>query len=96
MFSVNEEEKRQNHELMKKLIQSLYFLVKHHIPHTNTFEDLVTLQIENGDVKLQSHRKKLPKNVTYESYSTVVELLSCISKILEHKLLDSLRESSHC
>ena len=35
----------------------------------------------------------MPKNTTYESYSTVVELLSCISKILEHKLLDSLRES---
>ena len=45
-YSVNEEEKRENCELMKKLIQSLYFLVKHHIPHTTTFKDLVTLQIE--------------------------------------------------
>ena len=53
--------KKANCELMKKLIQSLYFLVNHHIPHTTTFEDLVTLQIENEDVKLQFHRKNCPK-----------------------------------
>ena len=53
--------KKANCELMKKLIQSLYFLVKHHIPHTTIFEDLVILQIENGDVKLQSHRKNCLK-----------------------------------
>lgn len=80
---------------MKKLIRSLYFLVKHHIAHTTTFEDLLTLQIENGDVKLESHREKCAKNATYESYSTIVELLACISKVLESKVLDSLKKSTY-
>ena len=51
IVTAGEEEKKQNHELMKKLIRSLYFLVKHYIPHTTTFESLITLQIENGDIK---------------------------------------------
>ena len=95
IISVNEEERKQNRELMKKLIRSLYFLVKHHIAHTTTFEDLLTLQIENGDVKLESHREKCAKNATYESYSTIVELLACISKVLESKVLDSLKKSTY-
>ena len=52
MVSASEEERKLNRELLKKHIRSLYFLVKHHIPHTTTFEGLLTLQIENGDVKL--------------------------------------------
>ena len=47
ILSVNEKERKQNHELMKKLVCSLYFLVKHYIAYTTTFEDLLTLQIEN-------------------------------------------------
>jgi len=51
----SEEEKKDNRELIKNLIQSLYFLVKHHIPYTTTFEGLITLLIENGDTKLKVH-----------------------------------------
>ena len=68
----------------------MYFLVKHHIPHTTTFESLLTLQIENGDIKLKSHRDTCPGNATYESYNTIVELLTSISKTLESNLLSSL------
>ena len=93
ILSVNEEERKQNHELIKKLVPSLYFLVKRYIAHTTTFEYLLTLQIENGDVKLKSHQDSCVKNATYESYSTIVELLACISTVLECKLLDSLKES---
>ena len=60
ILSVSEEEKRQNWELIKKLIHSLYFLVKHHIPHTTMFEGLIILQIKNGDVKLKKSSGKLP------------------------------------
>ena len=52
IVSVGEEERRQNMELMMKLVHSLYFLVKQHVPHTTMFECLITLQIENGDIKL--------------------------------------------
>ena len=77
---------------MKKLIRS-HFLAKHHISHTTTFEGLVTLQIENGDITLKAHRETCPRNATYESYSTIVELLASIRKTLENSLLDSLKGS---
>jgi hypothetical protein len=43
------EEKRKNRAMIMKLIRSLYFLVKHRIPHTTTFQDLIILQIDNGN-----------------------------------------------
>ena len=46
IVAASEEEKKDNRELIKKLIRSLYFLVKHHIPHTTTFEGLITLLLE--------------------------------------------------
>ena len=93
IVTASEEEKKQNRELIKKLSRSLYFLVKHHIPHTTTFEGLITLQIENGDMKLKAHRETCPRNATYESYSTTVELLASISKTLENSILDSFKAS---
>ena len=95
IVTASEEEKKQNRELMKKLIQSQYFLVKHYIPHTTTFESFITLQIENGDIKLKSHRETCPGDATYESYATVVELLTSISKTLETTLLGSLKASTY-
>ena len=89
------EEKKQNSDIMKKLIRSLYFLVKHHIPHTTTFKNLITLQIENGDIILKSHREKCPHNATYESYTTIVELLSSISNVLEKRIITSLSASPY-
>ena len=91
--AASQEERKENRELIKKLFRSLYFLVKHHIPHTTTYEDLITLQIENGDIKLKAHRDKCPRNATYESYTTIVELLESVSKVLENKLLSSLQAS---
>ena len=37
MLAASEIERQQNHELLKKLIRSLYFLVRHCIPHTTPF-----------------------------------------------------------
>ena len=92
IVTASEKEKKENRK-MKKLIRSLYFLAKHHIPHTTTFEGLVTLQIENGDITLKVHTETSPRNATYESYSTIVELLTSISKTLENSLLESLKGS---
>ena len=93
ILTASEEEKKENRKMMKKFIRSLYFVVKHHIPHTTTFEGLVTLQIENGDITLKAHRETCPRNATYESYSTIVDLLASISKTLENSLFDSLKGS---
>lgn len=77
--------KRKNGDLFKQLIRSLYFLVKQHIPHTTTFEGLISLQIENGDIKLRNHRDGSPRM----NHATVVDLLSSISKVIERGLLNS-------
>lgn len=53
MVRISEEEKKINLDLVKKLVRSLYFLVKHCIPHTTTFNDLITLQIDNVDAQLK-------------------------------------------
>ena len=95
IISVSEEEKQHNRTFLKKLVRSLYFLVKQHIAHTTTFEGLITLQIENGDIQLRSHRDKCPRNATYESYATVVDILSSISKIIERDLLSSFKSSTY-
>lgn len=43
LIAASEEEKRKNRAFLKKLVRSLYFLVKHRIAHTTTFEDLIQL-----------------------------------------------------
>ena len=93
MFSASEVEKRRNRELLKKLIRSLYFLVQHRIPHTTTFNDLITLQIENGDKQLQNHRDTSPDNATYLSKVTTSELLKSISHNIEEDLLARIKAS---
>ena len=80
---------------MKKLVRSLYFLVKHHVPHTTMFEGVITLQIETSDIKLKYHRENCPRNATYESYATVVDLVESIGKILESNLMSSFKASPY-
>ena len=77
-----------------KLIRSLFFLVKHRIPHT-TFQDLITLQIGNGNEQLKVHLKSCPNNATYLSKVTTAELLRSLSDHSEEKLLSSLKESPY-
>ena len=95
MRSASEEEKRKNRAMIIKLIRSLYFLVKHRIPHTTTFQDLITLQIENGNEQLKVHLNSCPNNATYLSKMTTAELLRSISDHIEEKLLSRLKESPY-
>ena len=44
-----------NREVIKTLIRSLYFLVKHRVPHTTTFNDLISLQADNGNEIMKHH-----------------------------------------
>ena len=90
MLAASELERQQNRELIKELIRSLYFLVRHRIPHTTTFEDL---QIENGNDHLKTHKEKAPSNATYLSKVTIVDLLKSISHALENELLLQMKAS---
>ena len=95
MIIASEEEKKRNRELMKKLIRSLYFLVRNRIPHTTTFENLITLQIDNGNQELREHKLTCPSNATYLSKVTTAELLSSISNHIEQGLLARLNASQY-
>jgi len=70
MLAASEAERRRNWELIKQLTRSLYFLVKHRMPHTTTFEDLIELQIDNGNEQLEKHKRTCPSNATYVSKAT--------------------------
>lgn len=93
MLKVSEEEKRRNLELVKKVVRSLYFLVKHRIPHTTTFSDLITLQVDNGDEQLKLHKDECARNASYMSKISTAEFLSSISHHIEQGLLSRLRKS---
>ena len=95
MLAVSELERQQNCKLLKKIIRSLYFLVRHRIPHTTTFEELIELQIENGNEQLKMHKEKVPSNATYLSKITTAELLESISHVLEQTLLEQLKSSTY-
>ena len=93
LIAASEVERQQNRELMKKLIRSLYFLVRHRIPHTTIFEGIVELQIDNGNEQLKVHSQKSPSNATYLSKATTAELLRNISHTIEQGLLTCLKAS---
>ena len=92
MRSLNEKKAR-NRMIVLKLLRSVYFLVKHRIPHTTTFEDLVELQVANGDEFLQKHIKDGPGNAQYTSKFSITSLIEAIGTWLDERLLDSLKRS---
>ena len=95
MVITSNEERRKNRELMKLLIRSVYFLVRHGIPHTTTFESLISLQMDNGNEQLNVHQKECPANATYLSKVTTAELLNSISHCIEKELLCILSSSQY-
>ena len=62
-----QEKKKQNCEILLKLLRSVYFLVKNRIPHSTIHSNVIELQIANGDILLGQHIKKNPSNTQYTS-----------------------------
>ena len=93
MARVSEEDKRRNPELVKKLIRSLYFLVKHRMPHMTTFTDLITLQIDNGDEHLKVHKNECAGNASCMSKISTAEFLNSISHFIEQSILSCMKKS---
>ena len=88
-----EKQRQQNRSVLLKLLRSIYFLTKNRIPHTTTFEELVQLQIENGDDLLKQHVEHGPSNAQYTSKFSLVSLIEAIDKWIERKLEVSLKAS---
>ena len=68
LLAAGEKEKKKNRALIKMLVRSLYFPVKHRIAHTNTFEDFIHLQIDNGREQLKVHKQSCPSNATLATF----------------------------
>ena len=71
----------------------MYFLVKHHIPHTTNFTDLIKLQVENGDGLLKKHEDDCSGNATYLLKTSIAQFIECISYYIEERVLSSLKAS---
>ena len=57
------------------------------MPHTTTFTDLITLQIDNGDEHLKVHINECAGNASYMSKISTAEFLSSISHFIERIIL---------
>ena len=60
-----------NRAILLKLSRSVYFLVKHRIPHTSTFQDLLALQFANGDKLLEKHLTEGPGNAYFQVFNSI-------------------------
>ena len=45
---------QKNRGVLLKLLRSVYFMVKHYISHTTTYQDLLALQVANATNSLSS------------------------------------------
>ena len=70
-----------------------YFLVKHRMPHTTTFTDLITLQIDNGDEHLKIHLNECAGNASYMSKISTAEFLNSISHFIEQGILSRMKKN---
>ena len=59
-----EEPKKQNHEIILKLMRSIYFLAKNHIPPSNT-NNVIEHQVLNGDGLFEKHLSEGPSCTVY-------------------------------
>ena len=64
--------------IIMKLLHSVHFLAKNRLLLTTTFDDMIQLQIENGDEVLKQHVESGPLNAQYISNYSVVTLLDAI------------------
>ena len=56
-------------------------------------EDLIALQVDNGNELLKTHQLSCPGNATYLSKASIAELLKSISYCIEKELLEKLDSS---
>lgn len=83
-----EEERLRNRSVLLKLLRSIYYLAKHRLPHMTSFQDLVLLQILNGDSLLKQHTEG-PLNAQYTSKFSSTSMLEAISKWIDEESLKS-------
>ncbi|CAF4091810.1 unnamed protein product, partial [Adineta steineri] len=84
----------ENRERFADLLDAAYFLFKQELPHTTLYSPLLNLltKVDHSE-KLSLFFDKCKKNASYDSTTTVTELLESISEVIDEKLLTKIRES---
>ena len=82
-----EEQKKNNCAIILKLMRSTYFLAKNCIPHSTTYQELIELQMLNGDKLLEKHLSEGPSNAQYTSRFSARVLIEVINIWIERKLM---------
>ena len=90
-----EEKRLKNRSIILKLLRSVYFMAKEHVPHPTTFTDLVGLQIENGDDTLKQHVESGAGNAQYTSSFSCTNMIKAIDDWILNGLHSSIRKSSY-
>ena len=63
--SAAKQAEEQKKEIILRLIRSIYFLAKNHIPHSTTYKDLIELQVLHDDELLKKHLSNWPSNALH-------------------------------
>ncbi|CAF1126357.1 unnamed protein product [Rotaria sordida] len=94
LLNVSELERQENRQRFGDLLDAAYFLFKHELPHTTLYSSLLELLAKTDhSKKLSSFFDKCQKNASYDSTTTVTELLQAISEIIDEQILRKIRES---
>ncbi|CAF1440220.1 unnamed protein product, partial [Didymodactylos carnosus] len=94
LFNVNELERQENRHRFGDLLDGAYFLFKHELPHTTLYAPLLELLSKiDHTKKLSTVFDKCQKNATYDSTTTVTELLQSTSEVIDKQVLTKIRES---
>lgn len=94
LFNVSESERLENRERFADILDAAYFLFKQELPHTTLYSPLLELLTKTDhSQKLSLFFDKCKKNASYDSTSTVTELLESISEIIDERLLSKIRKS---
>ena len=70
--------------------------VKHHIPHTTIYQDILTLQVANDNQLIEQHKPQGPATALYTSKFAVTSLIDATDTWLESKRVEdtcSLKKS---
>ena len=83
MIQQSNSEKIQNRINFSTFVHSVYFLAKEEIPHTTKYEPLLNKVVLKQNQTLLEWVKKQNDRSTYMSINTAIEILNCISTVLE-------------
>ena len=89
---IGESVRVKNRMIINILIRSTHFLVRHHIPHTAVYEDLVKLISNCRAQDLKYFTENAARNATYLSKFIVVEFVQALGKWVDESLMGHIRQ----